>query len=61
MLFRSDANGDGEVNVVDATVTISHVLAQPTVGFLPAVADVNADGDVNIVDVTLIIDKILSK
>ena len=60
-LKAGDANGDGEVNVVDATVTISHVLAQPTVGFLPAVADVNADGDVNIVDVTLIIDKILSK
>ena len=54
-----DVNGDGVVNVVDVTMTISHILGQNPEGFDKDAADVNNDGVINIVDVTTIIDIIL--
>ena len=54
-----DVNGDGIVNIVDVTMTISHILGQNPDGFNAEAADVNGDKTVNIVDVTSIIDIIL--
>ena len=54
-----DVNGDGIVNVVDVTSTISHILGQKPAGFAASAADIDGNGVVNVVDVTTIIDMIL--
>ena len=54
-----DANGDGEVNIVDVTMTISYILGQNPTGFIKEAANIDGKDDVNIVDVTSIIDIIL--
>lgn len=54
-----DANGDGVVNIVDVTTTISQILGTKPEMFVGAAADVNEDNIVNIVDVTAIIDLVL--
>ena len=56
-----DANGDGKVDIVDVTMTISQILGQHPAGFDKDAADVTGDGKIDIVDVTSIIDIILSK
>ena len=60
-MIPGDVNGDGEVNIVDVTSTISYILGQEPETFSKEAADVNGDNDVNIVDVTSIIDIILNK
>ena len=57
---RGDVNGDGIVNIVDLTTTISYVLASVPQTFIKEAADTNDDGVVNIVDVVTIIDMILN-
>ncbi|MBQ8486359.1 MAG: hypothetical protein IJ533_01770 [Prevotella sp.] len=56
----SDANGDGLIDIVDATSAISCVLGQSPEKFSVGGADTNADGQVNIVDITTIISSILN-
>lgn len=58
--IRGDANGDGEVNVNDVTVTINYILEKNPTEFVFANADVNGDGEVTVLDVTAIINLILS-
>lgn len=58
--IRGDANGDGEVNVNDVTVTINFILEKNPTEFVFANADVNGDGEVTVLDVTAIINLILS-
>ena len=55
-----DANGDGEVNVNDVTVTINYILEKNPTPFVFENADVNGDGAVNVMDVTAIINLILN-
>ena len=59
--LSGDVNGSGEVNIVDVTSTISHILGQTPEDFNPEAADVDGNGVVNVVDVTTIIDMILKK
>ena len=54
-----DANGDGEVNVSDATITVQHILTNLSNGFVFYNADVNEDCHVIITDVTAIVGIIL--
>ena len=51
---RGDANGDGTINVIDATTVVSkyHNVADPS---CPLNADANGDGVINIVDATQIL------
>ena len=56
-----DVNGDGDIDIVDVTSTISHVIHQTPSVFILEAADVNHDGTVDIVDVTTIIDMVLNK
>ena len=56
-----DANGDGKVDIVDVTSTISYILGQQPANFVIKAADVNRDNEINIVDVTTIIDLILGQ
>ena len=60
-VLTGDVNGDGSVNILDATSTISYILGQTPESFQEKAADVNGDGKVDIVDVTSIIDIILEK
>lgn len=56
-----DVNGDGDIDIVDVTSTISYVIHQPPTVFIVGAADVNHDGTVDIVDVTTIIEMVLNK
>lgn len=56
-----DVNGDGDIDIVDVTSTIGHVIHQTPSNFILKAADVNNDGVVDIVDVTTIIDMIINK
>ena len=54
---RGDVNGDGSVNISDATALINLLLSASA---LPSIADVNEDGTVNISDATALINFLLS-
>ena len=59
--LRGDVNGDGVVNVSDATALIQFLLTESApVGFKHVNADVNADNDVTVTDVTMLITFILT-
>ena len=49
-------NGDGEVNIADVNIVISHILS----GEMDSNCDVNEDQEVNIADVNIIINIILN-
>ena len=49
-----DVNGDGEVDIMDATIIVYYMLGRTT-NLNLTVADVNGDGEVDILDPTIII------
>jgi len=53
---KGDVNGDGTVNLLDVTMTISRLLGLPHPDVTEAAADMNGNGKVDISDVTSIID-----
>ena len=59
MPIKGDVNGDDKVDIVDVTMTISHLLSQNPAGFIKSAADMDGDGDVDFTDVTAIIDMVL--
>ena len=52
-----DVNGDGQINVNDATIMIDLLLSGTE---LPPYADVDGDGKVSIYDITVLIDSLLN-
>lgn len=58
--LTGDVNSDNEVNIIDVTCLIDHLLGISSPSFNLVAADVNNDNEVNIVDVSAIIDIILS-
>ena len=54
-----DVNHDGDVNVVDVMMTVSHILGDTLDNFHIENADVNFDDAVNITDVMGIVDMVL--
>ena len=56
-----DANGDGKVNIVDASAVINYVLGKSPAKFVIKAADVNGSGSVNIADASGIINIVLGK
>ncbi len=56
-----DVNGDGDVNLVDVTMTVSHILGQTPEGFVEAAADIDGNNVVDIQDLATIIDIVLKK
>ena len=56
-----DVNHDGEVTVLDVTMTVRHILGETMDNFHIENADVNGDGTVNISDVTAIVNIVLKK
>ncbi len=56
---QGDANGDGEVSLVDVVKTINYILGSGATDFVFAAADVNGDGEVALLDVVKIINMVL--
>ena len=52
--IKGDADGDGECNIIDATMIQRHEANIATSAFYKPLADVDGDKDVSIVDATLI-------
>jgi hypothetical protein len=56
---RSDANGDGIVNVVDIVATVSHIVGTSLLTDNQiCAADINADGVINVVDIVAMVSMI---
>ena len=55
-----DTNGDGDISITDAVVTVSHILGNTTADFVSNAADVNEDGDITITDAVAIIRMVLN-
>lgn len=58
---HGDANGDGFINISDATNLINYLLTDNAEGCNLANADVNCDGFINISDVTALINILLQQ
>ena len=56
--FRGDANGDGEVNILDATCISNYILGKPETTFDKEAADANLDGEISMADIMFIINYI---
>ncbi len=50
-----DANGDGEINLLDVTFLINYVYKHSTAPIPIQTADVNSDGNINMLDMTYLI------
>ncbi len=55
--LKGDINGDGVVNVTDATSLVNKVLG--TADYADSICDMNADGVINVTDVTALVNIIL--
>ena len=53
LLAAGDANGDGEVNILDVTAIVSHLSSKTPDGFHASAADVDRDGLVTVADLKL--------
>ena len=58
---NGDANGDGQVSIIDVTALIDTLLGSDEGAFNPINADVNGDGQISITDVTALIDALLTQ
>ncbi len=61
LIQRGDVNGDGRVNISDATALITYILSGNAEGIDMANSDCHVDGNVNITDVTTLITYILTE
>ena len=50
-----DVNKDGQVNIVDVAVTISHIMGQEPENFVKAAADIDGNGTIDQADVKAIV------
>ena len=55
-----DVNHDGDVTVLDVTMTVAYILGDRMDNFFIENADMNGDGDINIADVSAIVDIVLN-
>ncbi len=59
-LSKGDANGDGDINIADAVMSVTYILGEPTEQyFYRKMADMNGDDEIDIFDVTLIVKAVL--
>ena len=59
--MRGDVNGDGYVNISDATALINYLLNEDLEGIYLVNADLNYDEDVTISDATALINRLLNE
>ena len=57
---RGDANGDGNVNVMDVTSAVDYIVGQNPKPFVFEAADMNTDLSIDVLDVVGIVNKILN-
>ena len=58
--LMGDADGDGNVNVVDVMLIVSYVVGDPADQLVEINADMNADGEINVIDAMAIVELIIS-
>jgi hypothetical protein len=58
--LRGDANGDGELNMVDAMCVAKAILGNPDASFDEKAADANLDGVIGMSDVMYIVNYVLN-
>ena len=56
-----DANGDGEVTIVDVVAVVNRLLGSNVGDFIFEAADMNQDGQISIVDVVAVVNVLLGK
>lgn len=56
-----DVNGDGEVNVVDASAIVNYTIGKAAETFDTKVADYNRDGSINVADASAIVNHVIGK
>ncbi len=62
IILKGDANGDGEVNIIDAVKILNHSVKKSMLsGAALKGADVNLDGDVNIIDAVIVLNHSVKK
>ena len=59
--MMGDANGDGNVDVLDVVAVVDYILERPVSTFIIAVADVNGDQKIDVIDVVGVVDIILGR
>ena len=55
-----DVNGDGELTIVDVSLTVEYILGSEVANFIEGNADINGDGSITVLDVTAIVEIIMS-
>lgn len=55
-----DANGDGDVNIIDVNLLIGKILGSVTSGCIEENMDINKDGELNVADLNILVGLILS-
>ena len=58
--LRGDANGDGEINMLDAICVANAILGNPDASFDEKAADANLDGVIGMSDVMYIVNYVLN-
>ena len=56
-----DVNGDGDTDILDATIIVYHYLGRSVGTFNEADGDINGDGDTDILDATIIVYRYLGR
>ena len=62
IVIKGDTNGDGEINVIDASSIVNHFLDRiPLLGAYLVAADVNLDTDANVIDASQVVNHFLDR
>jgi hypothetical protein len=56
-----DVNYDGKVDIVDVTMTISHISGTTPEGFIEAAADMDGSGEVDTADLPPLVNILLKR
>lgn len=56
-----DVNGDGDTDILDATIIVYNYLGRPVGTFTKSAGDINGDGDTDILDATIIVYRYLGR
>ena len=62
IVIKGDVNGDGEINVIDASGIVNHFLDRiPLLGAYLVAGDVNVDTDANVIDASQVVNHFLDR
>ncbi len=59
-IMPGDANGDGQLNVMDIVEMVGHIMDDPSDTFVFAAADIDGNGTVNVMDLVNLVELIMN-